>query len=117
MKSLQELRNKSTEIQSQSELMEGRDKGDMSQLINQYVTVVNYDFADGDNGLYSVIHFKELPQQFFFGGGVITDQLKKLDEDGFKETIQKEGLPVKFESVKSKNNRYYTNATLFPEDN
>jgi len=116
MKNLQDLRNKATEIQSQSELMEGREKGDMAQLLNQYMTVVNYDFADGDNGLYSVLHFKELPELFFFGGGVITDQLKKLDGEGFKDVIQKEGLPVKFESVKSKNNRYYTNAILFPED-
>ena len=116
MKNLQDLRNKASEIQSQSELMEGREKGDMSQLLNQYVTVIDYDFADGDNGLYSILHFKEIKELFFFGGGVITDQLKKLDEDGYKETIQKEGLPVKFESVKSKNNRYYTNAILFPED-
>lgn len=113
---LQDLRNEAGKLTAQSEIMENRDKGEMSAMLNLPLTIIDYDFMEGNDGTYSVILFQGEDKHFFFGGGVITDHLLKLDEKGYKETIKKEGLPVRFESKKSKNNRFYTNAILFPED-
>ena len=106
-------------ITTQSELMEGREKGDMKTLVDiQPITISDFDFADDGKGeQYAIFTIKEHDATFFFGGGVITDHLKKLDSQGFKQDIQRDGLPVLFENKKSKNNRYYINAILFPENN
>lgn len=116
MKSLEDLKNQAEKMTAQTELMEGRDKGEMSSMLNLPLVITDFDFLEGDNGQYAVIVFKDESKHFFFGGGVISDHLAKLEEDGFKEVIQQEGLPVRFESKKSKNNRWYTDAILFPEE-
>lgn len=116
MKNLQDLKNAVKQTQANSEIMEGRDKGDMSAILNLDLTIIDYDFLSGDNGEYTVLLFQGEDKHFFFGGKVITDLLKELDTGGFKETIQTEGLPVQFSSKKSKKGRFYTNATLFPNE-
>ena len=106
-------------ITTQSELMEGREKGDMKTLVDiQPITISDFDFADDGKGeQYAIFTIKEHDATFFFGGGVITDHLKKLDAGGYKSAIQNEGLPVRFEKKMSQNKRFYTNAILFPESN
>lgn len=116
MKNLQDLQNRAAKMTASIEFMEDREKGDMSSMLNLPLTITDYGFLSGDNGEYSVIIFEGESKHFFFGGKVITDHLKQLDEDGYEEVIKQEGLPVKFESRKSKNNRWYTDAVLFPEN-
>jgi len=111
------LKERAAQLSATLEIMEGRDKAEMDNLIGQHVTINDFDFLAGDKGEdFAVFTIAEMPQVFFFGGGVISDHLKTLENDGYKDAIKVEGLPVKFEKKKSKNNRFYVNAILFPED-
>lgn len=97
--------------------MEGRDKGDMDSLINSTVTITDYGFMNDDGKEYVSFICKEHGDKFFFGGGVLTDSLQKLDEaltDKELEELLEQGLPVYFEKKKSKNKREYTKSTFFP---
>lgn len=116
MKTLKDLRNKAEKMTAGIEFMEDRDKGEMSSMLNLPLTIIDYGFLEGDDGEYSVLLFEGEDKHFFFGGNVITDHLKALDNEGYGDIIRKEGLPVTFESKKSKNNRWYTDAILFPDD-
>lgn|SRR5699024_1185261 len=110
------LQERAKQLQASSVLMDNREKGEIKDLLNLNLTIINYDFMSGDDGEYSIIHLAEENNLFFFGGSVITEILQQLDKEGYYDQIKKEGLPVKFTSVKSKNNRYYTKAELYPEN-
>jgi hypothetical protein len=64
---------------------------------------------------YVVFTIKEDPQYFYFGGQVLTDNMKALDNDGYGDEIRKDGLPVFFDTKKSKNKREYTTVEFYPD--
>lgn len=97
--------------------MEGKEKGDMDSLMDTTVTIVDYGFMNDDGKEYASFICKEHPEYFFFGGSVLTDGLKKVDEaltDKEIEELMTAGLPTHFEKKKSKNKREYTKCTFFP---
>jgi hypothetical protein len=96
-------------------LMEGREKGDFSRLHGETVSIADYGFMKDDNKEYVAFVVKEDPQYFYFGGQVLTDNMRQLDEDGYSEEIRKDGLPVLFQTKKSKNKREYTTVDFYPE--
>jgi hypothetical protein len=99
--------------------MEGKEKGEMERLHGSVVTINEYGFltdnTDGKEKDYVCFTVAEDPQHFYFGGQVLTDNMKELEADGYHEEIVKEGLPVLFEKKKSKNKREYTTVTFYPE--
>lgn len=94
--------------------MKDRTKGDVSELIGKEVTIRDFDFIAGDNGEYVCFIVDEIADTFYFGGSVLTNNLKSLLDD--KEEIKAEGLPVLLETAKSKNKRNYTKVTFYPND-
>lgn len=116
-KNLQDLRNKVKEFSTVLPCMEGRDKGSTDGLYETTVTLIDYGFLKDENSEeYAVFIIKEEPQYFYFGGLVLTEHLKQLDEDGYHETILEEGLPLKLTKRKSKNKREYTNVEYYPNE-
>ena len=109
------LRERAQEMQAQLKIMQGREKGDVDDLIGVICDVDDFDFMEDDGHKYVVFTVKEDPANFFFGGQVLTDQLLKLQEDGYLEEIQKEGLPMLLSKKMSKSKRSYTNVTFYPE--
>lgn len=106
--------------------MEGKEKGDMERLHDGNWTINDYGFlidsSDGSDKKYVCFTVKEDPQHFYFGGKVLTDQLQQLEDEGFHEDIINEGLPVAFETKKSKNKDAktglflkYTSVIFYPE--
>lgn len=97
---------KSMEIMSP--LMEDKIRVETAEVADKPVTIVGVDFVDGNNGEFSIILLKEYPDNFLFGGSVVTDRLKKLSNslggaDELNMAIDKEGgIPVVFVSVKAK---------------
>lgn len=97
---------KSMEIMSP--LMENKIRVETAEVADKPVTIVGVDFVDGNNGEFSIILLKEYPDNFLFGGSVVTDRLKKLSNslggvDELNMAIDKEGgIPVVFVSVKAK---------------
>lgn len=97
---------KSMEIMSP--LMEDKIRVETAEVADKPVTIVGVDFVDGNNGEFSIILLKEYPDNFLFGGSVVTDRLKRLSNslggvDELNMVIDKEGgIPVVFVSVKAK---------------
>jgi hypothetical protein len=122
-KSLQE---RAKEFEILLPFMEGREKGDFDRIVNSPVTIDNFGFlkdnSEGKIKEYVCITIKEDSKNFYFGGHVLTDNLKQLEQDGYREEIETEGLPVEFGKKKSKNKgdngmyNTYTTVTFFPED-
>ena len=73
------------------------------------------DFIKGENGEYVVFVIDEISDEFFFGGSVLTEDMKKFTEEEKAEIIEN-GLPVKFTQRKSKNKRPYTAVEFYPEE-
>lgn len=119
-KQLKSLKERAKEFTTLLPIMEGKEKGDISRLMDTTVNIIDYGFLidseDGQEKDYVCFIVKEDPQNFYFGGQVLTDNMHELETDGYHEEITKEGLPVRFSKKKSKNKREYTTVTFYPED-
>ena len=111
------LKERAKEFSVQLPFMEGREKGDTKELIATVNTIREYGFLPNEKGeVYACFIVDERPDKFYFGGMVLTDQLTKLEDEGYHEEIVKEGLPVLMTEKKSKNKMTYTNVEFYPED-
>ncbi len=116
------LAERAKELQNSLPFMEGKEKGEMKRLHNDNFTIREYGFLIGedekthDEKEYVCFVVDEDTEHFYFGGQVLTESMKELEEDGYHEEINSEGLPVYFESKKSKNKREYTSVIFYPED-
>lgn len=99
----------------QLELMDGREKGDFDEIIGEVLTITDFGFMKDDGKEYVAFITKEYDDKFYFGGMVLTEQLKEIEKGGFLESVRKDGLPVLFGSKLGKNKRMYTTVTFFPE--
>lgn len=117
-KSLKSLKERAKAFDVQLPFMEGRDKGETSELIGQVSTITDYGFIPNDAGEpYVVFIVKERSGKFYFGGTVLTARMTELDADGYRDAILEDGLPMLLtESKARKSNRTYTNVKFFPED-
>ena len=96
--------------------MSERTKGDIHELIGQKVTIRDFDFLSGDNGEYVVFIVDEIADSFFFGGSVLTNNLKEITSEE-KEEVKKNGLPVlMYEAKSKKTGRKYTGVTFYPDE-
>ena len=111
------LRDRAKEFSVQLPLMEGRDKGETSELLGQISTITDYGFLPNEAGEpYAVFTVKERPSKFYFGGAVLTARLTELEAEGYHDEIVEDGLPVLLAETRSKkNNRTYTNVEFYPE--
>lgn len=94
--------------------MEGREKGDLSDLFDKVVTVRDYDFINGDDGEYLVFIVDEDKTKFYFGGSVLTNDFKQFDDENKKE-LQDVGLKIKLFNKKGKKHNY-TSVEYVEED-
>lgn len=111
MKSLQE---RVKELTKKLIIMEGKTKGDNSEIEDKIVTINDFDIIRGESD-YAVYTVKEIEDTFFFGGMVLTEHLKQLEAEGYKEDIQKEGLRVRIKECKSKKGRTYYSVEFEPQ--
>lgn len=116
LNSKKSLKDRAKEFSVSLPFMEGREKGDASELIGTVNTIDNYGFLPDDKGQpYVVFTVKERSKKFYFGGEVLTDRMTQLEAEGYREEIEAEGLPVLMTTKKSKNGRNYTNIEFYPE--
>ena len=116
-KTMKSLRDRAREFSVQLPLMEGREKGETSELLSQNTTIIDYGFMPNEAGEpYVVFIVKERSTKFYFGGTVLTARMSELEAEGYHDTIVAEGLPVRMTEAKSKKgNRTYTNVEFSPE--
>lgn len=111
------LREAAKALQNSLPFMDGREKGDMKRITNMNCTIREYGFLQDDKDKdYVCFIIDEDPQTFYFGGQVLTDNMQELDNLGYHEEINKDGLPTFFGTKLSKNKREYTTVTFYPED-
>lgn len=95
--------------------MKDRTKGEIKEILDKNVTIKDFDFITGNDGEYVVFIIDEVKDTFYFGGSVLTNNLKMLSDEE-KEEVKREGLPVYLYEAKSKNNRKYVGAKFYPEE-
>lgn len=94
--------------------MEGRTAGTLE--VGRRYDINDFGFINGDNGEYVVVSVKDNDKEFFFGGMVLTQIMKDI-QDNYSEdevaAIMEEGLPIQLDKVKSKTNkRTYTKVQI-----
>lgn len=95
--------------------MKDRTKGEIKEILDKYATIKDFDFITGNDGEYVVFIIDEVKDTFYFGGSVLTNNLKMISDEE-KEEVKREGLPVYLYESKSKNNRKYVGAKFYPEE-
>ena len=119
MMNINELIKQAQEVtKSGLPFMDGREKLEVTgEVLNNILTVDDYGYLDGDDGEYVVISLKEYPKHFIYGGSVVTDAFKKLEEkigaENMAQLIQ-HGLTFRLSELISKNKRKYVRISLFP---
>lgn len=106
------LKDRVKELGNSLPLMENREKGSIDNLIGKEVTIIDYGFMkDEHDDEYVAFITKEDNSNFYFGGSVLTQDMKELDAEGYSDEIKSFGLPIKLEKKMSKNKREYTSVT------
>lgn len=113
-KAIKSLRDRVKEFSVQLPFMEGREKGETSDLLGQVSTIRDYGFLTNEKGeTYVCFIVDERSKHFYFGGTVLTGRLITLEEEGYHDAINEEGLPVLLtESRGKKSNLKYTNVNF-----
>jgi hypothetical protein len=110
------LKERAKQLQNSLPFMENREKGEMKRIVNMPATIREYGFLQDDkNKTYVCFIIDEDPQNFYFGGQVLTDNMQELENDGYHEEIVANGLPVLFGMKMSKNKKEYVTVTFYPE--
>jgi hypothetical protein len=116
------LREVAKSLQNSLPFMEGREKGEMKRLVDGTYTIREFGFLMGEDEKtheekeYVCFIVDEDKQNFYFGGQVLTDNMHELDNLGYHEEINKEGLPALFGEKQSKHKRNYITVLFYPED-
>ena len=103
------------QMEKQVNVMEGRTKGEIKELTAYLIkdfTILKDKNTDSE---YSAFIVEGNDEEFFFGGAVVTDKLKRIIDlltDSELEELKKEGIPVMFVTKKSKNKRNYIDMEL-----
>lgn len=95
--------------------MDNKTKGSFDELLGQVVTITDFGFLKDGNNEYAVFTVKEHSEKFYFGGMVLSENLREIEAEGLLPEVQKEGLPVLFDEKMSKNKRSYTTVKFYPE--
>lgn len=85
--------------------METRTKGDVRDLIDTVVHIIDFGFIRGDNGEYVVFITKENDKEFYCGGKAVTELLKQIKTDNMGEALKDQAVTVT--ELTSKNKRKY----------
>jgi hypothetical protein len=111
------LKDRAVEMSSVLPFLDGREKGQLKGLIGNQVTINQFGFLmdNTKNEEYVAFTIVEDEKRFYFGGMVLTDQLKTLENEGFRGEIEKDGLPALFTEKKGKKHTY-TDVKFYPEE-
>lgn len=114
---MKELFERVKELNNRSSLMDGKEKGANIEIEDKVVTLNDYEFRKDERGeTYAVYTVKEIENTFFFSGMDLSQKLITLDEEGYKEEIKKQGLPMKLHKLKTKKGREFYTVDFLPKD-
>lgn len=109
------LRERTQELNNSLPFMVGRTKGELDAIKGTDLVIEDFGFMEDGDKEYVAFTVKEDPACFYFGGQVLTNDMKEMEEDGYGDEIRKEGLPVRFGSRKTKDGKKeYTTVEYYP---
>lgn len=72
--------------------MEGREKGNLSDMLDKPLHIVEFGFINGEDGEYAVMAFAEDAERFYFGNSIITEMLHTVKDDGMCEELAEQAI-------------------------
>lgn len=96
-----------------AKLIKGKTKIETSDIIGKEITLIGYGFMTDNGKEYAVVTLKEFPDNFLFCGKVLTDEIRKLEEefgDDLNDILASGEVRVILKTQSSKNGRKYTSA-------
>lgn len=96
-----------------AKLIKGKTKIETSDVIGKEITLIGYGFMTDNGKEYAVVTLKEFPDNFLFCGKVLTDEIRKLEEefgDDLNDILASGEVRVILKTQSSKNGRKYTSA-------
>ena len=86
--------------------MEGREKGNLRDMVDKPLHIVDYGFIEGKDGKFAVIAFKEDADRFYFGNSIVTEMLEEVDADGMREELAQQAIQFDLRVSKERNQEY-----------
>ena len=86
--------------------LEGREKGNLRDLVNKPLHIVDYGFIEGKDGKFAVIAFKEDADRFYFGNSIVTEMLEEVDVDGMREELAQQAIQFDLRVSKERGQEY-----------
>lgn len=80
--------------------MEGRDKGDKSEILDKPLHIEDFGFINGKDGRFAVMLFAEIPEKFYFGNLIVTEMLEAVERDDMRKALRE--VQITFKERKSK---------------
>ena len=96
-------------------MMEGRIKEDITEGVVYNINEIG--FLKGDTEEFVVFTTKESDEAFYYGGSIITQKIKEIQEVLSEEEVKEllaSGLEVTFQKKTSKNKKKYMSCIFFP---
>lgn len=114
------IKQLATQVSGQSPLCIGRTKVDTKTICSyDKLTLIDFDFiayddkSTGEHVEYPVLIFAEIEDGFYCGGMALADLCSALKEnEAFMEELRESGLPMRFESTRTKTGNTYVNFTV-----
>lgn len=94
-----------------AKLIKGKAKIETSDVIGKEITLIGYGFMTDNGKEYAVVTLKEFPDNFLFCGKVLTDEIRKLEEEfgnDLNDILASGEVRIILNTQNSKNNRKYT---------
>lgn len=96
------------EVNNGLPFMLGREKDTID--LGEKITIKEYGFLTGEDGEFICFIDNENDDKYFFGGSVLTEKFKQIENAFTQDEIQElleEGIDIICREKKSKNNRKY----------
>lgn len=122
MSNMINLKKLALEATGGSELMEGRTPIDTNAVVNycknDVLTIYAFDWLEAMNKQtkelqqYPIVLFKELEENYYAGGKQLNDLCRAIQSAGAESQLAEEGLPVKFEMIKTSDGNNFVKVTV-----
>lgn len=93
-----------------------RIKGKTEDILDKELTLIDYEFHTNARGEYVTVIFEEFPEHFFFGGKVLTDFVKDLENEFGELEAHKQvladGVKLSLTTAKSRAGFSYTKVNI-----
>lgn len=86
--------------------MEGREKGNLRDMVDRPLHIVDFGFIEGKDGKFAVIAFIEDVNRFYFGNSIVTEMLEEVDADGMRDELAQQAIQFDLRVSKERGQEY-----------